>query len=98
MQVDKNHHAPAGGPFSEEHITQAAQILSDMRSQIRRSHPDWSEAEVLRGAVAGYNTGAGRVRSISGMDRATTGRDYSSDVWIRAQRYASMFSEAQPNT
>jgi soluble lytic murein transglycosylase-like protein len=67
-----------------------------MRDQLRRSHHDWSEAELLRGAVAAYNTGASRVRSASGMDRYTTGRDYSSDVWIRAQHYASLFSDTLP--
>ena len=65
---------------------------------IPRSHPDWTPAEQLRGAVAAYNTGAGRVRSISGMDRSTTGKDYSSDVWVRAQTFASLFSEHLPTT
>lgn len=88
MQVDKNHHAPAGGAFSLEHIRQAAEILKSMLDRVGDKFPDWSDAQKLQGAVAGYNKGSGRVRSWGGVDRNTTGGDYSSDVWARARYFA----------
>lgn len=88
MQVDKNHHTPAGGAFSMEHIRQAAEILAGCLDRVGDKFPDWSDAQQLQGAVAGYNKGSGRVRSWGGVDRNTTGGDYSSDVWARARHFA----------
>jgi len=90
MQVDKNHHTPQGGPRSVEHIEQAAKILDDMRSMMRRRHRDWSEDQLLQAAVASYNKGP-QVRSQARVDRGTTGGDYSSDVWARARYYSRFF-------
>ncbi len=90
LQVDKNHHTPVGGPRSVEHVTQAAQILTDMRDAMRRRHPDWSEADLLQAAVASYNKGP-NVRSMDRVDKGTTGADYSSDTWARARYYAPLF-------
>ncbi len=94
MQVDKRYHEPQGSADSLAHIDQAASILADYRDQVADAHPDWSEAMILRGAVAAYNTGPGDVRSYTGVDSRTTGGDYSADVWARARRYARLFGEA----
>jgi hypothetical protein len=92
MQVDRRHHTPAGGPTSREHIEQAAEILLGMRNSIVYEHPDWTPSEQLRGAICAYNTGPSGIVTVGGMDRGTTGLDYSSDVWIRAQHYARLFN------
>ncbi len=93
MQVDKRHHTPEGTAKSLTHIDQAASILADFRDQVADKHPDWTEAMILRGAVAAYNKGPGSVGSYSRIDKNTTGSDYSSDVWARARRYARLFGE-----
>ena len=98
MQVDAGHHTPTGEATSAEHIEQAAGILAGFRDQLANRHRTWTEGQVLKGAVAAYNTGPGRVRSISGMDSRTTGRDYSNDTWVRAQYYARFFNETLPNS
>lgn len=91
MQVDRNAHTVRGGPYSAEHIDQAAGILRGNLDRVRAEHPSWSPEQQMRGAVAAYNFGTGNVRSIDGMDRGTTGNDYSSDVWARAQALAPSF-------
>lgn len=96
MQVDKRYHDPQGAATSEEHVEQAAEILADYRDQIRDKFPDWTEAMVLRGAVAAYNTGPGNVRSYSDVDGNTTGGDYSADVWARARSYAPILGVQAP--
>jgi|GEM_PF-2692759 len=96
MQVDGGHHSPAGAPFSLEHVEQAAGILAGFRDQLRRRHTEWSDAQVLKGAVAAYNCGPGRIRTVSGMDSRTTGKDYSNDTWVRAQYYARFFPGGAP--
>jgi len=92
MQVDRRHHTPAGGPASREHIEQAAEILLGMRNSIANSHPEWTPSEQLRGAICAYNTGPSGIETVGGMDRGTTGKDYSGDVWVRAQRLARLFN------
>ncbi|MFP2930943.1 peptidoglycan-binding protein [Pyxidicoccus sp. 3LG] len=94
MQVDHRYHKTRGGPFSAEHIDQAAGILKGMLNQVKAKHPDWSEAQQLRGAVAAYNSGVGNVQTIKNMDVGTTGNDYSNDVWARAQELAPHFGGA----
>jgi len=94
MQVDKNHHTPRGGAFSLDHIRQAAEILKEQLDRVSDKFPDWSDGQRLQGAVAGYNKGAGRVRSWGGLDRNTTGGDYSSDVWARARYFAVKMGNA----
>lgn len=89
MQVDKNSHTVKGKPKSIEHIRQAAGILAGYRTQMAKKFPDASKAEVLRLAVSAYNCGPGNVRSATTPDKRTTGGDYSSDVWARAQHYAA---------
>lgn len=98
MQVDAGHHSPAGGPGSLEHIEQAASILVGFRDQLRNRHPDWSEPQLLKAAIAGYNCGPGRINSVHNADGYTTGGDYSNDTWVRAQYYARFFNQTLPNS
>ncbi len=90
MQVDKDNHEIKGTARSEEHIDQAVGILAGQLKRIVRKHPTWSEAEQLRGAVAAYNFDARNVDTLEGMDRGTTGNDYSADIWARARYYESL--------
>lgn len=94
MQVDRGTAAGIGGPRSRENIAQGAGILRDQLNQVKRDHPNWTPEQQLRGAVAAYNMGADDVRTIEGMDRGTTGDDYSNDVWARAQALAPHFGGA----
>ncbi|WP_223635913.1 peptidoglycan-binding protein [Corallococcus sp. EGB] len=98
MQVDHRYHTTQGGPTSAQHIDQAAGILKGYLNQVQKAHPDWPEAQQLRGAVAAYNSGPGNVRTIQNMDVGTTGNDYSNDVWARAQALAPHFGGAATNT
>jgi peptidoglycan hydrolase-like protein with peptidoglycan-binding domain len=91
MQVDKRYHTPAGGPYSQAHINQAASILRDYLDQVRAKHPSWPPEQQLRGAITAYNSGVSNVQTIEGMDRGTTGNDYSNDVWARAMRLRNDF-------
>jgi peptidoglycan hydrolase-like protein with peptidoglycan-binding domain len=91
MQVDKRYHTPAGGPYSQAHINQAASILRDYLDQVRAKHPSWPPEQQLRGAITAYNSGVSNVQTIEGMDRGTTGNDYSNDVWARAIRLSNDF-------
>ncbi len=91
MQVDKRYHTPAGGPYSQAHINQAASILRDYLDQVRTKHPSWPPEQQLRGAITAYNSGVSNVQTIEGMDRGTTGNDYSNDVWARAMRLSNDF-------
>lgn len=91
MQVDVSptggRHTPEGDWDSEEHLHQATRILVYFINQIRKKFGDWSEAQHLKGAIAAYNTGDGRVHSYGKVDENTTGKDYSNDVVARAQWY-----------
>ncbi len=98
MQVDAGHHSPQGGPTSTEHIEQAAEIFAGFRNRLENDHPDWTEAQILKATVTAYNCGPGRITNLSTMDSLTTGKDYSSDTWVRAQHYARHFNESLPNS
>ncbi|OJH39383.1 hypothetical protein BON30_17890 [Cystobacter ferrugineus] len=91
MQVDKNSHPPQGGPYSLAHLEQATRILKASVDEVTRKHSGWAAEQQLRGGVAAYNVGVSNVRTIAGMDRGTTGDDYSGDVWARAQFLAPDF-------
>ncbi len=91
MQVDDRTAAPKGGPYSREHIDHGASILKGKLDEVKRAHPGWSPEMQLKGAVAAYNVGAGNVRTQAGMDKGTTGNDYSNDVWERAKALAPSF-------
>ena len=94
MQVDKRYHTPQGGPRGAGHIDQAAGILKSYRDQVKAKHPDWPPEQQLRGAVAAYNSGVSNVQTLQNMDKGTTGNDYSTDVWARAQELAPHFGGA----
>ncbi len=91
MQVDKRYHHPVGAPDSLEHIEQAIGILVRYRDQVKERHPSWSDSNILKGAVAAYNSGVSNVQTVENMDIGTTGDDYSSDVIARAQFYVTSF-------
>lgn len=91
MQVDVNPHGgghTAKGDWnSVEHLRQATEILVYFIGRIRNKYPKWTPAQQLKGAIAAYNTGDGRVHSYENVDASTTGKDYSNDVVARAQWY-----------
>lgn len=91
MQLDSRYHPPRGGPYSPEHIDQAARVLERLLEDVKAKHPGWPPEQQLRGAVAAYDAGVEIVRTIKDMDRGTTGDDYSNDVWARAQALAPAF-------
>jgi peptidoglycan hydrolase-like protein with peptidoglycan-binding domain len=94
MQVDKRYHTPAGGPFSQEHINQAASILRNYLDGMKAKFPSWPPEQQMRGAIVSYNSDIKNVQTLAGMDRGTTGNDYSNDVWARAIRLAKDFGGA----
>ena len=75
-------------PGSETHYRQGVQILKMKYKEITAKFPDWTETERWRAAAAAYNVGKKNVRTKSGIDRGTTGNDYSGDVWAQAQWFA----------
>ncbi|CAN2391672.1 peptidoglycan metabolic process, partial [Pristimantis euphronides] len=89
MQVDKRSHKIVGAWNSEQHITQGIEILISMYNIIKKKFPSASKEMCLKGAIAAYNTGPGRVNSLSNVDAQTYARDYANDVCGRAQYYAS---------
>lgn len=98
MQIDKRYHDISGTYNGKEHIAQAAAILKKYWRRVARIHPNWTNSEQLRGAVAAYNFGVKNVKTIERLDIGTTGNDYSSDVWARANYYAALrtFQEVPP--
>ena len=90
LQIDRRHHERIEGqpdPASVAHIEQAAGIIDDYLQQVMRKHPDWRDADLLKGAAVAYNAGVGNVQTVARMDLGTTGDDYGSDVIARAQYY-----------
>ncbi|XP_037327433.2 lysozyme g-like [Pungitius pungitius] len=91
MQVDVNPngggHTKRGDWDSEEHLSQAAEILVLFIGRIRDKFPGWSVEQQLKGGIAAYNMGDGNVHSYDQVDARTTGEDYSNDVVARAQWY-----------
>lgn len=87
MQVDKRHHKPDvnDGSFGSRHLRQGCEILKKSYDAVKAKHPTWSEEQLLQGAAVGYNSGAGNVRTVEGMDRGTAGNNYGSDVLNRAK-------------
>ncbi|XP_071402836.1 lysozyme g-like [Centroberyx affinis] len=91
MQVDVNPngggHTPEGSWDSEEHLSQATDILTHFIGRIQRKFPAWDKDKQLKGGIAAYNMGDGNVHSYAQVDANTTGGDYSNDVVARAQWY-----------
>ncbi len=76
-------------------------IFNDKRQEVEAAHPVWTQAQVLAGAVAAYNSGAGNVSpqptnsetwaqmdSGTAHDYADSG-DCSRDVWNMAEWYST---------
>lgn len=106
IQVDRRYHpekvakivAKQGEARVEESIRQGAIVFKDSLAEIKRKFPQWNEAQQIKGALAAYNAGVSTVQTYEGMDRGTTGDDYSSDVWARAQFFAGNgFTEGEEN-
>ena len=94
MQIDERYHKRRGKkPDSQEHINQAAEILSKNKKEIDKKFPKWTEDQRMRAAVAAYNFGVGNVKSWEGLDVGTTGGDYSADVMERARVYRERTSK-----
>ncbi|XP_013860459.1 lysozyme g [Austrofundulus limnaeus] len=91
MQVDVNPngggHTKRGEWNSEEHLSQATEILLYFQGRIQKKFPGWTPEQQLKGTIAAYNTGDGRVDSYDNVDAKTTGKDYSNDVVARAKWY-----------
>ncbi|XP_033945552.1 lysozyme g-like [Pseudochaenichthys georgianus] len=91
MQVDVNPngggHTARGSWDSEEHLSQATGILVHFIDRISTKFPSWSSEQKLKGGIAAYNMGDGKVHSYDSVDANTTGKDYSNDVVARAQWY-----------
>mmetsp|Transcript_14036 Transcript_14036/g.15217 ORF Transcript_14036/g.15217 Transcript_14036/m.15217 type:complete len:192 (+) Transcript_14036:61-636(+) len=92
-QIDQRYHNQLGkesrDPWSPAHLDQACTILQSNKEQVRKKHPSWTDAQVERGAVAAYNFGVKNVLTVEGIDRGTTGNNYSEDVLKRRQRFRS---------
>jgi spore coat assembly protein SafA len=96
MQVDVGTRPnPKGGPYSAEHIDEAASILKEKLDAVKAKYPNASEADQLKLATAKYNGGSG---TISNPDKGTTGGDYSNDVIARAQTYVANWGATPGST
>ncbi len=69
----------------EESIRQGAIIFKKSHAAVKAKFPHWTPEQQLKGALAAYNFGVDDLRTLEGMDKGTTGNDYSSDVIARAQ-------------
>ena len=86
MQVDKRHHLDSSsGPSSKNLFLQATDILVDSIRVVSNKHSDWEREYQIKGGIAGYNFGPTNVWTKDGIDKGTTGDDYSSDVLTRAK-------------
>ncbi|XP_050958619.1 lysozyme g isoform X5 [Labeo rohita] len=90
MQVDRRYHTPVGAFDSEQHVTQATEILISFIKEIKAKFPSWSQEQCFKGGISAYNAGVSSVSSNENIDARTTGQDYSNDVVARAQYYRSM--------
>jgi hypothetical protein len=92
MQIDKvaNASLTSDDPDSKEHIETATKFFVKLYEEVKAKHPDWEKAWQLRGAIAAYNFGSDDVDTKEGIDKGTTGNDYSADIWERAKYFASM--------
>lgn len=97
MQVDVNPngggHTPEGTWDSLEHLRQGTGILVYFINRISTKFPNWTPAQILKGGIAAYNMGDGKVHEYKKVDENTTGKDYSNDVVARAQWYKKKWSE-----
>ncbi|XP_026135696.1 lysozyme g isoform X2 [Carassius auratus] len=89
MQVDQRYHSLTGTWDSEQHVTQATEILIGFIKKIKVKFPDWTQEQCFKGGIAAYNKGPERVTSYENIDAKTPGLDYSNDVVARAQWFRS---------
>ncbi|XP_065122570.1 lysozyme g-like [Paramisgurnus dabryanus] len=89
MQVDKRYHTPVGAWDSEQHLTQAIEILIGSIQAIKKNFPQWTQEQCFKGGISAYNAGPGNVRTYENMDKGTPGHDYANDVVARAQWFRS---------
>lgn len=93
MQIDVNPkgggHIPKGAWDSEEHLSQATDILLYFMIRIKHKFPSWTKEQQLKGGIAAYNAGDGNIESYEKVDAKTSCGDYSNDVVARAQWYKS---------
>lgn len=92
MQVDQRFHKLEGteSPNSQAHINQSAGILIENKRLMDKRFPHWTDEQRWRAAVAGYNMGPSKVKTLEKMDEGTTGGNYSSDVMLRAKAYKAL--------
>ena len=85
--MDKRYHTidTTGGPSSKDHFLQATGILVRSIDTVSNKHSDWESEYKIKGGIAGYNFGPAKVWTKAGIDKGTTGDDYSSDVLTRAK-------------
>jgi hypothetical protein len=93
MQIEASSHSIQGqpDPASQEHIDQAASILSNFYKNMQMKFAYAPRARQLQAAVACYNFGEKNSQTIENLDHGTHGNDYSNDVWTRALYYASVW-------
>nr|AJY58045.1 G-type lysozyme [Carassius auratus] len=91
MQIDRRFHTldPRVAWDSEEHITQATEILISFIKEIKAKFPMWSQEQCFKGGISAYNAGVSTVSSYENIDARTTGKDYSNGVVARAQWFKS---------
>ncbi|XP_034059338.1 lysozyme g-like [Gymnodraco acuticeps] len=87
VNPDGGAHDPEGDWDSEEHLSQATEILVDFIKIIQNKFPNWSREQQLKGLFAAYNVGDGKVKNYKAVDYYTTHGDYSNDVVARAHWY-----------
>ena len=89
MQIDRRSHTWRGGPYSQDNVSQGAEILASNRDKLSAQHPNWSKEQILKAAISAYNKGFRGLGDPSSTDRGTTGGDYANDVIARAQYFAA---------
>lgn len=90
MQINKAYHAVKGGAFSEEHLDQGTTFLVQLIKTMKRTQPQWTNEQQLKGALACYISGEERVIPLAyeDVDSVTPNGDFASDVIARAQWFA----------
>ncbi|XP_025083605.1 glycine, glutamate and proline-rich protein-like isoform X2 [Pomacea canaliculata] len=79
------------GPRTCCHIDMmVGKVLIPFIKEVSTKFRGWSAEQKIQGGVAAYNFGVTNVRSWEGLDKGTTGNDYSNDVMARAQRLQAL--------
>jgi len=96
MQIDDRSHAAfiSKGTWrnAADNIEYGTAVLSDFHNYLE-SHTSLKGADLEAAAIASFNAGPGGViKALPNWDAATTGKDYSSDVLVRAAALAPVFA------